>query len=188
MQVVSTSPRTPLIGNGAMAMLIFTFTELMVFSALISAFTIIRAAALAWPPPGQPRLPLEETAINTAALLASGVVMTYAHSRFRRNPRSARAPLLVAIALGGFFVVFQGAEWVALLSQGLTLTSSILGSFFYLIIGLHGLHAIAALGVLIYAWYGLQRGWLGGSRLYVGEIFWYFVVLVWPLVYLRVYP
>ena len=29
----------------------------------------------------------------------------------------------------GFFVVFQGAEWVALLNQGLTLTSSSLAAF-----------------------------------------------------------
>lgn len=169
-------------------MLIFVFTELMVFAAFISSFSIIRASALAWPPPGQPRLPLEETAINTAALLASGVVLAYAHRVFQRDRELAKTPLLIAILLGGFFVVFQGAEWVALVGQGLTLTSSILGSFFYLIIGLHALHAIAALGVLIYAWQRLRRGWLGSGPLYVAEIFWYFVVLVWPFVYLRVYP
>jgi heme/copper-type cytochrome/quinol oxidase subunit 3 len=168
-------------------MLIFVFTELMVFAAFISSFSIIRASALAWPPPGQPRLPLEETAINTAALLASGVVLAYAHRVFQRDRKRAKTPLLIAILLGGFFVLFQGLEWVALVGQGLTLTSSILGSFFYLIIGLHALHAIAALGVLIYAWQQLQRGWLSSGPLYVGEIFWYFVVLVWPFIYLRVY-
>ena len=169
-------------------MLIFVFTELMVFAAFISSFSIIRASALAWPPPGQPRLPLEATAISTAALMASGVVLVYAHRVYQRDREGAKTPLVVAILLGAFFLLFQGAEWVALVAQGLTLTSSILGSFFYLIIGLHGLHVIAALGTLIYAWQQLQRGVMGATSLYVAEIFWYFVVLVWPFVYLRVYP
>jgi len=42
-----------------------------------------------------------------------------------------------ALVLGAFFVVGQGLEWLALLRHGLTLTSSQLGSFFYLIVGLH---------------------------------------------------
>ena len=33
---------------------------------------------------------------------------------------------------------------------GIWLTSSALGSFFYLIIGMHALHVVAALGVLVY--------------------------------------
>ena len=169
-------------------MLIFVFTELMVFAAFISSFSIIRASALAWPPPGQPRLPLEATAISTAALMASGVVLVYAHRVYQRDHAGAKTPLLIAILLGGFFLLFQGSEWLALLAQGLTLTSSILGSFFYLIIGLHALHVIAALGALIYAWRQLQRGSSNSAPLYVGEIFWYFVVLVWPFLYIRVYP
>ena len=50
----------------------------------------------------------------------------------------------LVMLLGAFFVVFQGAEWLALIGQGLTLTSSALGSFFYLIVGSHGLHAVGS--------------------------------------------
>jgi heme/copper-type cytochrome/quinol oxidase subunit 3 len=170
-----------------MAMLIFVFTEGMLFAGLISAFTIVRAAAPAWPPPGQPRLPIEETAVNTAALLASGALLFVARRVFRREPSRARWPLLLAVLLGLFFVVFQGVEWLALIRQGLTVTSSIRGSFFYLVVGLHALHALAALGVLAYAWLRLQRGWLAPGLLSAAEVFWYFVVGVWPVLYLRVY-
>jgi heme/copper-type cytochrome/quinol oxidase subunit 3 len=83
--------------------------------------------------------------------------------------------------------VFQGVEWVALIGEGLTLTSSNLGSFFYLIVGLHGLHAVAALLLLAYTWRLLRRGWLVSSRLAAAEVFWYFVVGVWPILYLTVY-
>jgi cytochrome c oxidase subunit III len=185
--VAEATTQPPIIPSGVMAMLIFVFTEAMLFAGLISAFTIIRAGAMVWPPPDQPRLPVAETALNTAALLASGVLLAAARRRFRRNRARARPPLLWAMLLGGFFVVFQGAEWVALLGQGLTLQSSSLGSFFYVIVGLHALHAVAALSVLVYAWSRLRHGWLASSQLATAEVFWYFVVGLWPILYGVVY-
>jgi heme/copper-type cytochrome/quinol oxidase subunit 3 len=186
-RVVAEQRREPLVPSGVMAMLIFAFTEIMVFAGLVSAFTIIRSASLVWPPPGQPRLPFEATALNTAALLASGAALRWARRRFDRSRASARRPLIAAIALGGFFVVAQGAEWVAMIGQGLTLTSSTLGSFFYLIVGLHALHAAAALVLLGVTLRRLQRGWLASSQLGTAEVLWYFVVAVWPVLWLVVY-
>ena len=64
--------REPLLSNGVLGMLVFIFTEVMFFAGLISAHTIVRSqtAGQMWPPYGQPRLPIEETAVNTAALLS----------------------------------------------------------------------------------------------------------------------
>jgi heme/copper-type cytochrome/quinol oxidase subunit 3 len=186
-RVVAETDRKPLLPNGVLGMLIFVFTEVMLFAGLISAFTIVRAGAVVWPPPGQPRLPVENTAFNTAALLLSGVMLWRARSAFRPQPARALRPLLASVLLGGFFVVFQGAEWVALVREGLTMTSSVLGSFFYLIVGLHALHAVVALGVLLWVYDRLRRGWLSSSRLAAAEVFWYFVVGIWPLLYLVVY-
>jgi cytochrome c oxidase subunit 3 len=168
-------------------MLLFVAAEVMFFAGLISAFTIMRAGAPVWPPPNQPRLPIENTAFNTAALLLSGVALFVARRRFRKDRRSALAPMRVAMGLGVFFVAFQGFEWVALLRQGLTLTSSALGSFFYLIVGMHALHALIAIGLLGWATLRLQRGWLSQSQLATAEVFWYFVVGLWPLIYGVVY-
>jgi heme/copper-type cytochrome/quinol oxidase subunit 3 len=180
--------RTPqILPSGVLGMLIFVFTELMFFSGLISAFTIIKSAAVIWPPPGQPRLPFEQTAFNTLLLLASGAMLLLTRRIFQRNRAKARVPMAIAMGLGAAFVVLQGAEWVALLRQGLTMTSSSLGSFFFLIIGLHGLHVVIALGMLAYAFIRLQRGWLASSQLATAEVFWYFVVGIWPVLYLVVY-
>lgn len=179
---------TKILSDGVLGMLIFVLTEIMLFAGLISAFTIIRASAPIWPPPGQPRLPIEATLLNTAALLASAGFLYAARRAFNRGDRSGtQRSLLVALLLGAFFVVFQGFEWVALIGQGLTLTSSSLGSFFYLIVGLHAIHALVAIFLLGRAWRQLQRGWITSSSLGAAEVFWYFVVLVWPAVYLRVY-
>jgi cytochrome c oxidase subunit III len=180
-------PRPPVVPNAVLGMLIFVVTEVMLFSGFVSAFTIMRGSALIWPPPGQPRLPIAETAFNTLLLLASGAVLFLAHRRFRRSQASARTPLLIAIALGAGFVVLQGREWVSMLTQGLTLQSSALGSFFYLIVGFHALHAVIALGILVWTWRRLSRGSIPPTTLAAAEIFWYFVVGVWPVLYWRVY-
>ena len=182
-------PRRKLISDGVMGMLLFVFTEVMIFSGLISAHTIVksRAAGQMWPPFGQPRLPFEETALNTAALLISGLALVFAHFAYKKRPSRALVPLAVAVLLGTFFVVAQGREWAALLGEGLTMTSSSYGGFFYLIVGTHALHAIAAIGCLAWAWFRLKADRLTASELGAVEVFWYFVVLVWPVLYLRVY-
>ena len=179
--------RTQIVPSPVLAMLIFVITELMFFAGFVSAFTIMRGSAVIWPPLDQPRLPIGETAFNTSLLLASGGMLYIAGSRFRARPDSARTAIVVAIALGTGFVVLQGREWVALLAQGLTLRSSALGSFFYLIVGTHALHAVAALGALVWVWSRMGREAIPRSTLAAAEIFWYFVVGVWPFLYWRVY-
>lgn len=182
-------PRRKLVSDGVMGMLLFVFTEVMVFAGLISAHTIVksRSAGQMWPPFGQPRLPVEETAVNTAALLASGLVLVFAHYAFRKGAKRALVPMGIAVMLGTLFVAFQGREWAALLAEGLTLTSSAYGGFFYLIVGSHALHAVAALGCLAWAWFRLKAGRLTESQFDTVGVFWYFVVLVWPVLYLKVY-
>ena len=186
-RVASESRTAQVVSNGVLGMLLFIITEAMMFAGMISAFSIIKASAMVWPPPGQPRLPFEATAVNTAALLASGFLLYRARKAFQRDREGAQTPLLWAMILGAFFVLFQGYEWVRLIGEGLTLTSSSLGSFFYLIIGLHAIHAVVALGLLAYTWSRLRGGWLVQSQFATVEVFWYFVVGLWPILYLVVY-
>ncbi len=181
--------RPKIMADGVMGMLIFVFTEIMMFAGLISAHSIVRSqvAGEMWPPYGQPRLPVQETAVNTAALLVSGIVLVFAYLAFKKEPARARVPMSLALLLGIFFVGSQGTEWVALLGEGLTIQSSTYGGFFYLIVGAHGLHAIAAILALGWAWYQLEKGRLSVSQFATVSVFWYFVVLLWPVLYLNVY-
>lgn len=181
--------RVPVLPNAVLGMLIFVVAEVMFFAGVLSAFTIIKAGALPgmWPPPGQPVLPAAETALNTAALLASGVLLALAHRAWRAGVARAKVLLLGSWLLGAAFVALQGREWLALLAQGLTLTSSPLGSFFYMIVGTHALHALAALAALALAWLRLSKGQLSSGFFFGTQAFWYFVVALWPIIYLRVY-
>ena len=176
-----------IVPSAVLGVLVLVACESMFFAGLVSAFTIVKSTAVVWPPVGQPRLPFEETAINTAALLASALVLRVAAKRYKDDPWAAERPFLATMLLGIAFLVLQGREWVALLAQGLTLTSSTLGSFFYLIVGAHGLHAIAGIVLLMYAWWRLRRGQLSDAAFLAIQIFWYFVVGLWPILYWRVY-
>ncbi|MCY3808373.1 MAG: cytochrome c oxidase subunit 3 [Gemmatimonadetes bacterium] len=179
------------ISNGVLGMILFVFVEIMLFAGFISAFVIIRARAVGsvWPPPHQPRLPFEQTAVNTSALLASGILLLAAHRMHlkERSSRAVGALLALATLLGSAFVFLQGVEWVALIGEGLTMTSSTYGSLFYTIIGAHAAHAVVAIGVLAWAWLRVARSSLSREAISSVAIFWYFVVLVWPFLYFQVY-
>ncbi len=180
----------PLVPNSIVGMLIFVMTEAMFFAALFSAHTIVSAGADNWPPLGQPRLPVASTAFNTLFLLLSGWTIFRANRHFAAQPPrldSTRRLLLTTILLGGFFVLFQGFEWIRLLQYGLTMVSSSYGSFFYLLIGTHAVHAIAALIALIVVYSQLRRGRMRKERFWGAQVFWYFVVGVWPVLYVIVY-
>jgi cytochrome c oxidase subunit 3 len=170
-------------------MIIFVVAEIMFFAALMSAHTIARATVMGgvWPPAGQPRLPVERTAFNTAILLLSGVLLYVSNRRARAGYEKASPYLVGAIATGIAFVLLQGVEWVALLREGLTMTSSAHGAFFYLIVGAHALHAVVAIAVLTAIYFPMRRGTLTPSTFAATQVFWYFVVLLWPVIYLRVY-
>jgi cytochrome c oxidase subunit III len=178
---------TPLLPNPVMAMLIFVVVEVMMFAGFISAFVISKAQFNVWPPPGQPRLPVEATAVNTLVLLASGILLFVAGRKFAKDPKSARLWLLIPLVMGICFVGFQGIEWFRLLSAGLTMYSGSYGSFFYMIVGMHALHAWAAIKVLLYLYVLALRGKLTTNALWTGQIFWYFVVGIWPILYILVY-
>ena len=179
-----------LVSNGVLGMLLFVFVEVMLFAGFISAYVIIKARAIGsvWPPPNQPRLPFAETAVNTTALILSGVVLLFAHIRFVRGRRRGAGVMLAAATLyGGVFVALQGVEWVALIREGLTITSSTYGALFYTIIGAHALHAVAAIAALAWAFVRHLAGRLTSENFSTVALFWYFVVLVWPVLYVQVY-
>ena len=175
--------------NSVLGMIIFVIAEIMFFAALMSAHTIARHSALGglWPPPGQPRLPAERTAINTGILLLSGVLLWLGNRYINTVPKVGRRYVAGAIVSGIAFVSMQGVEWVALLREGLTLTSSTHGAFFYLIVGAHALHAVAAIVALTWVYVLMCRGKRMPAIFAATQVFWYFVVLVWPVIYLRVY-
>jgi heme/copper-type cytochrome/quinol oxidase subunit 3 len=188
-------PREPRRGPGfdnvRLAMIALIGAELMFFAGLVSAFFVLRTAAAVWPPPFQPRLPVEVTGLNTLVLLASSVAMAVgARAVSAGDRRTALRGLGVAAALGATFVAVQGFEWVRMLGFGLTASSQGYGTTFYTLIGAHAAHVVGALVWLAVTLLLVERGRLGPSRMApvrACAMYWHFVVALWPVLYIAVY-
>lgn len=168
-----------------MGALAFIFVESMLFASFISAYLIVRSGAINWPPLGQPRLPIVTTGFNTIILLVSGVLLLWSYRLFlnRGLKTVVKKLFLSALILGVSFFCIQGYEWIRLIGFGLTMKSGIYGSFFYLIIGFHGLHVLAVTTLL-----GMMYNRLAKQGIFSAVLaLWLFVVGVWPGLYYLVY-
>ncbi len=181
----------PPLSNGRLAVILFITGEAMLFTALLGPFILFRISSLAWPPVGQPYLPIAVTSVNTLVLLISGLAMNRAVAAARADRLGdLRQHLTVAAILGAAFLAVQGAEWVRLIRHGLTLSSSLYGTTFYMLIGLHGLHVLGAVVwlavVLAAAWRGREAaGRAAGVE--ICAIYWYFVCALWVVLFAMVY-
>lgn len=181
--------RKTLVPSAVLGALIFVAVEVMFFSGIMSALTISRAGAAAgtWPPAGQPSLASATGDVSIAIVLASGALLVAAQRLFGRNPGKARGFLVWAMVLGGMFILLQLRHGNLLLSSGLSITSSQQASFFFLLTGLHTVHAVATLVAMFVAWRRITRGALAPGFFGAMQVFWYFVVVMWPVIYARVY-
>ena len=119
------APQRQEIDNRIFVAVIFVIVATMLFLALLSALESAKYSAPTWPLPGQPQLPVGETALYTIALLFSGALLHGASTAFSRDRNRARAsvvaigyrtatarrPLLISILLGALFVAYQGATY-----------------------------------------------------------------------------
>ena len=132
------------------------------------------------------------TAVNTVVLLLSALTIFLFNKKFSpenvSNKKNIFLPL--TILLGSLFLIIQGNEWVKLINFGLTTSSGIYGAFFYTIIGIHGVHVLAGLILLFYLLWLVRQKELSEkeqTRVTVCSMYWYFVVIVWPFLYVMVY-
>lgn len=181
---VSGGGRRPVVPSAVLGVVIVIIIEAMFFSGLISAFQIGRTVVgpAAWPRPS-----LEAMVVSAAVILASASALFRATRAFRRDPRSAIRPLAVSIALGAFFLLVQGRGWLASTSDGLAFSSSTHRAFFWLLVGSHGAHVAAAVGIMAWALSRLRAGRLAQDVFTAVSLFWYFVAAVWPVLVYVIY-
>jgi cytochrome c oxidase subunit III len=185
-------PAAPAVSNARLAMVVLIVGESMLFAGLIGAYLVFRLSGHDWPPADQPRLPLVLTGLNTLVLFGSLVPITRALQRIRcGQQRDAARGLAWTTLLGALFLAVQGIEWLRLVRHGLTLGSSMYGATFYVLIGCHGFHVLAAVTWLATVTLLAQRGRFDARRhapLEMCAVYWYFVCALWaglfPLVYL----
>lgn len=193
--VISTTDETfegaprPLINSTYLAMFMFIGAELMFFSGIIGAFLLLRLSAVDWPPVDQPTLPAFVTGMNTVLLLFSGWIASRIWDPFNNKSTVVRN-LIIVSSLGFLFLSIQGYEWIKLIGFGLTLQSSVYGAIFYFLIGAHALHVLGGLVWLFsITIITINSGIIESNlnKLRAALLYWFFVVLLWPILYFLVY-
>lgn len=131
-------------------------------------------------------------ALNTLALLTSGVTITIAHWALLKNKRKTMlVSQFLTILLGIIFLYLQAHEYTeAYMEKGLTLASGIFGTTFFMLTGFHGLHVTIGTVGLIAIFYRMLRRDFNPHNHFAFEAvswYWHFVDVVWLLLFVFVY-
>lgn len=153
----------------------------MTFAAFTSAMVVRQGSGNDWRHFSLPVI----LYFNTAALVASSIVLQMARRRFASAATLLDAPLSVSRALYGtlvlglVFVFGQYAAWLQLRSEGLYVASSPSSSFFYVFTVLHALHVLGGILGILYVVSKLKRGVLRGNTLDAAARYWHFMGILW---------
>ncbi|MCH8529965.1 MAG: cytochrome c oxidase subunit 3 [Saccharospirillum sp.] len=130
--------------------------------------------------------------INTIILIASSITLTVAHHALKAEHRKQlNIWLAVTIALAVIFLFLQAMEYVhAYQDLGLTLSSGIYGSTFFLLTGFHGVHVTIGTLMLVIMLIRSLKGHFKPNDHFGFEAaawYWHFVDVVWVIVFVVVY-
>jgi cytochrome c oxidase subunit 3 len=175
----------------------FLAGEILFFGVLFTGFGVY-----AWAYPeaferGSRLLDWGAGALNTALLLTSSLTMALAVRAARAGGRSARF-LLATVLLGAAFLGVKAWEYARKVHEG-HLPAAVHGlrglglagdpenlflAFYFVMTGLHALHMLAGIGLLL--WMSLKPE---AGPVEVCGLYWHFVDVVWiflfPVLYLR---
>ena len=174
---------------------LFLLSDCILFGSLIFAYIYLRLSAPAWPPylAGH-QLQWFDTsfaAFNSIVLFGSGVTMHFALENWKHlNPQKFFLWLIATIVLGLAFLGGQAHEWSGVLAAGITWSNTTMGSSFYCLTGLHGLHVF--IGTVFLTIVGLQarHGVYTGSKyqgLVSATLYWHFVDVIWVFLFTLFY-
>ena len=139
-----------------------------------------------------PREVLEIPIFISICLFSSSFTIVMGEKAIHRgNVKLFTGWLFATIVLGATFVIGSLREWYRLIYEhGVTISSSLFGTNFYSLVGLHLSHVIVGLTmlslVLIFALFGSVKQ-QHAERIGVLALYWHFVDTVWVVVLSVVY-
>jgi len=176
--------------NTKLAMWLFLASDCLLFGALITSYVVYRGRSVV-PPYPKDVFDIPYTSVSSFVLLASSLTMVLALAAIQRGdlPRM-RLWLLATAMLGLTFVGGQVYEFTTFYDEGLSLTTNVFGTTFYVLTGFHGTHV--AIGILML----LSLVWLSFSgkiqqkdsmTVELVGLYWHFVDIVWIVIFTIVY-
>jgi cytochrome c oxidase subunit 3/cytochrome o ubiquinol oxidase subunit 3 len=175
--------------RGRVGMWCLIGAESAIFTIFVVAYLFYLGKSTSGP---QPRDVLHAPIFYSVCLLSSSVTVHLAVRRIAANEMAAFGRWwLATILLGGTFLFGTAREWTHLINdEGLTISTSLFGTTYYSLVGLHALHVTMGLLALItvlvfYFSAGLRRE--HAQRLEILSMYWHFVDSVWVVVFTLVY-
>tara|TARA_R110000868_G_scaffold226080_5_gene478548 strand:- start:9722 stop:10330 length:609 start_codon:yes stop_codon:yes gene_type:complete len=130
---------------------------------------------------------------NTLILLTSGVLVAQAMECVRHaDGRAARRWVATALAIGAAFALVKVSEYHSDFSKGILPWSGDFFSFYFIITGIHFIHYLVGMAVLIVIYHKLGKGALDDDGFAFVEssiLYWHLVDLIWiaifPIIYFK---
>jgi cytochrome c oxidase subunit III len=188
-----------------LGMWVFLATEVLFFGGLFAAYSIYRVWYPAPFAAASHSLDITLGAVNTVVLITSSLTMALAvHSAETGEQRKLLLFLAATMVLGAVFLGIKGVEYADKFEHhhvpgpgfhfepdALAREAQIFFSLYFVMTGLHALHMIIGLGLMIWmfwwAWTGLITP-AYASPIEISGLYWHFVDIVWiflfPLLYL----
>jgi cytochrome c oxidase subunit 3/cytochrome o ubiquinol oxidase subunit 3 len=173
-----------------LAIWLFLASDCLLFGALISTYVLYRGASVKGPYPSDV-FDIPYTSVSSFVLLASSLTMVLALAAIQRGDVArSRVWLLATALLGMTFIGGQVYEFTSFFREGLSLTTNVFGTSFYVLTGFHGTHVAVGILMLLTLVSLSLAGRLGPERAdaveYVG-LYWHFVDIVWIVIFTVVY-
>jgi heme/copper-type cytochrome/quinol oxidase subunit 3 len=172
--------------NGKIGIWLFLASEVMLFGALFSSYVLLRVGApLGTWPIGQDFQYVAIACANTFILIGSSMSMLDAWiCAAQGNLGKCRGRLLLTVGLAALFLVLKSLEYSLKISHGYLPETSTYYALYYTMTGLHALHVIGGMVVMLYLWGPGKRLWNQDPVLYTHRIentglYWHFVDAVW---------
>lgn len=187
-----------------LGMWLFLVTEIMLFCALFIGYGIFNY----WYPEmyreAHHHLDWVMGSVNTVVLLASSLTMALGIAYIQRDERSKALTMLgITVACGAAFMVVKYFEYSHKFHLGIfpgkffagegfeSWNAALFFSFYFMMTGLHGLHVLIGMGLIVWVMVRMARGEFNSHKFgaveFVG-LYWHIVDLIWiflfPLLYL----
>ncbi|MEA3301513.1 MAG: cytochrome c oxidase subunit 3 [Pseudomonadota bacterium] len=170
---------------------VFILGDMTVFALFFAVFAWYRGVDPALFTASQQTLNAGYGLFNTCLLLTSSWFVVLAMNAARRHLNNQAALLLVLAFLCGLgFSLVKFLEYGEKIAAGLVPTTNNFYMFYYILTGLHFVHVVIGMVVVLFMAHRARRGIRGGDMGFLegGASYWHMVDLLWivlfPLIYL----
>ena len=184
----------PVVAFEAAKLGVWTFlaTEVLLFGALFTAYTVFRVKYPALFHSEHLKLDRVLGGVNTVVLITSSLMVVLGVDAIKRGKaRLLEACFGATILLAAVFLCVKYVEYTAKFHHGLYPRTNLFFSLYFMMTGLHGIHVLVGMGLLSYVIVLSRRGRLSEAwytPVEMSGLYWHFVDLVWiylfPLLYL----